>query len=50
MAKDVELHGQVVRESSVMPFLAASGNRDERQYPDGDRFDIHWDCLPVLTP
>jgi cytochrome P450 len=37
----VEHHGQVVPEGSVMLLLNASGNRDERKFPDGDRFDIH---------
>ncbi len=39
--KDVELLGQTVPEGSVILFLMASANRDDRQYPDGDRFDIH---------
>ena len=29
------------RRGSVMVLLNASGNRDERKFPDGDRFDIH---------
>ena len=37
---DVEHHGEVVPEGSVMLFLNASGNRDDRKFPDGDRFDI----------
>ena len=32
---------QTVPEGSVMVLLNGSGNRDERQFPDGDRFDIH---------
>ena len=38
---DVELHGDTVPEGSVMLLLNGSGNRDERKFPDGDRFDIH---------
>jgi cytochrome P450 len=38
---DVEHHGQAVSEGSVILLLTASGNRDERKFPDGDRFDIH---------
>jgi len=38
---DVELHGQTVPEGSIMVILNGSANRDERHYPDGDRFDIH---------
>ena len=29
------------RRAAVMLLLNASANRDERQFPDGDRFDIH---------
>lgn len=39
--QDIELHGQVVPEGSAMLFLLGSGNRDERRFVDGDRFDIH---------
>jgi cytochrome P450 len=38
---DVELYGTVVPEGSTMVLLNGSGNRDERRFPDGDRFDIH---------
>jgi cytochrome P450 len=41
VAKDVEHHGQKVPEGSVMVLLNGSANRDDRQYPEGDRFDIH---------
>jgi cytochrome P450 len=41
VARDVEYHGQVVPAGSVMLFLVGSANRDERRFPDGDRFDIH---------
>jgi cytochrome P450 len=41
VAEDVEHHGQTVKEGSVMVMLNGSANRDERRYPDGDRFDIH---------
>lgn len=41
VARDVELYGQTVAEGSVMLLINGSANRDERQYPDGDRFDIH---------
>ena len=39
--RDVEYYGQVVREGSVMVILNGSGNRDDRHFADGDRFDIH---------
>jgi cytochrome P450 len=43
VARDVEVHGQTVREGSVMVLLNGSANRDDRRFPDGDRFDIHRD-------
>ena len=39
--RDVELYGQTVPEGSAMLCLVGSANRDERMFPDGDRFDIH---------
>ncbi|MCU1452042.1 MAG: cytochrome [Acidimicrobiales bacterium] len=41
MTADVEHHGQVVPAGSVVILLNGSANRDERRFPDGDRFDIH---------
>jgi cytochrome P450 len=38
---DVEHYGQPVKAGSIMLLLTASANRDERQFPDADRFDIH---------
>jgi cytochrome P450 len=40
VAKDVEHHGVKVPEGSVMLFLVAAANRDEREFVDADRFDI----------
>ncbi len=37
---DVEYYGQVVPAGSAMLFLNGSANRDDRKFPDGDRFDI----------
>jgi cytochrome P450 len=39
--RDVELHGRTVPEGSIMFALIASANRDDRHFPNGDRFDIH---------
>lgn len=44
VARDAEHHGHVVPEGSVMLLLNGSANRDERRFPDGDRFDIHRDA------
>jgi cytochrome P450 len=38
---DMELYDQVVPAGSAMLLLNGSGNRDERRFPEGDRFDIH---------
>jgi cytochrome P450 len=43
VAKDVEHHDRTVPEGSVMLFLVGAANRDDRRFPDGDRFDIHRD-------
>jgi cytochrome P450 len=49
LARDVEVHGQTVPEGSVMLLLFGSANRDDRRYPDGDRFDIHRQIDQHLT-
>jgi cytochrome P450 len=41
VTRDVELHGDVVPAGSAMALLPGSANRDDRQFADGDRFDIH---------
>jgi cytochrome P450 len=41
VARDVECHGITIAEGSIMLLLNGSANRDERRYPDGERFDIH---------
>jgi cytochrome P450 len=41
VARDVEVHGQKVPAGSAIMFLVGSANRDDRKYPDGDRFDVH---------
>ena len=40
VARDVELHGTVVPRGSKMALLNASADRDERQFPDPDRYDV----------
>ena len=49
MTRDVEYYGQTVPEGSVMIFLVGAANRDDRRFPDGDRFDIHRDVGQSLT-
>jgi cytochrome P450 len=40
VAGDVECRGTMIPEGSIMLLLNGSANRDERRYPDGERFDI----------
>ncbi len=40
LQKDVELHGQTMRAGDFVCLAYGSGNRDERQFPDPDRYDI----------
>jgi cytochrome P450 len=41
VAEDAEHYGRVIPAGSFMLLLNASANRDESQFPDPDRFDIH---------
>ncbi|UMB70498.1 cytochrome P450 [Mycobacterium paraterrae] len=41
VAHDAELYDRTIPEGSFMLLLNASANRDESQFPDADRFDIH---------
>jgi cytochrome P450 len=41
VTRDVEHHGRTVPAGSAIVFLVGAANRDERRYPDGERFDIH---------
>ena len=41
VAKDAEFQGQTVPEGSALLLLVGAANRDDRRFPDGDRFDIH---------
>jgi cytochrome P450 len=40
VARDVEWYGQSIAEGNVLVLLNGSANRDERQFPNGDSFDI----------
>jgi cytochrome P450 len=41
VTEDVEHHGQTLKAGCSVLLLNASANRDERRFPNGDRFDIH---------
>lgn len=40
LQKDVTLHGQTMKAGDFVCLAYGSGNRDERQFPDPDRYDI----------
>jgi cytochrome P450 len=39
--REIELHGQVIPPDSKVLLITGSAGRDERTFPDADRFDIH---------
>jgi cytochrome P450 len=41
LMKDVSLHGQTMQSGDFVCLAYGSGNRDERQYPNPDLYDIH---------
>jgi cytochrome P450 len=49
VARDVEWYDQQVKGGSALLLLVASANRDDRRYPDGDRFDIRREFKLSLT-
>lgn len=49
VARDVEHHGQAVPEGSAIVLLVGAANRDDRRFPDGDRFDIRREIRQHLS-
>ena len=49
VTRDVELHGETVPAGSALLCLSGSANRDDRKYPEADRFDIHREVGQHLT-
>jgi cytochrome P450 len=47
--RDVELHGTVIPKDSKVALLTAAAGRDERAFPDPDRFDIHRSVGPHVS-
>ena len=48
-ADAVEMHGTVIPAGSKVLLLTGSAGRDERRWPDADRFDIHRDIGSHLS-
>jgi cytochrome P450 len=49
VTEDVEFSGGTVPADNVVVTIMASANRDDRRFPDGDRFDIHRTPAGMLT-
>jgi cytochrome P450 len=49
LLKEKTIHGQVLHPGQGILYLWASGNRDEREFPDPDRFDIHRRARRILS-
>ena len=49
VARDIEIHGQTLRAGSGLMFLWGSANRDEREFPDPDTFDISRRAPRILS-
>ena len=47
--RDVELHDTLIPEPSKVLLLTGAAGRDERVYPDADRFDIHRSGQPHVS-
>jgi cytochrome P450 len=41
VGRDIEYHGQTIKEGERIALLFMSANRDERHYPDADVYDIN---------
>ena len=49
MTRDVELHGEKLREGEKLLLLLGSANRDERVFPDPDVFDLMRNTSAMLS-
>jgi cytochrome P450 len=49
LARDVELHGEKLRAGEKVVLLVGSANRDERAFPEPDRFDLGRDTTRSLS-
>ena len=49
VTKEVQIHGETMKPGQGVLFLFRSANRDEREFEDPDRFDIHRKSKRILT-
>ncbi len=49
VTRPVELHGRTFEPGQAVLFLFPSANRDDREFEDPDRFDIHRESRRILT-
>jgi len=49
VAADLEIHGEKLRPGDRLLLLLGSANRDERVFPDADRFDLHRSTQAMLS-
>ena len=49
LTRDTELYGQQLSEGDKVLLLYAAGNRDERAFPNGERFDVGRDTTAHLS-
>jgi cytochrome P450 len=49
VTKPVNLHGKTFEPGQAVLFLFPSANRDDREFEDPDRFDIHRESRRILT-
>jgi cytochrome P450 len=49
VVRDVEHYDRIVPAGSTILLLLSSANRDERRFPDGDRFDVTRSISQHLT-
>ena len=49
VTKPIEVRGQKLEPGHSIMFVYPSGNRDEREFDDPDRFDIHRENARILT-
>jgi cytochrome P450 len=49
LTRDVEIHGETMKEGQAVMFLFVAANRDDRIFDDPDRFDIRRQSKRILT-